>query len=124
MWNIVGYLAMLAAGVALTWATRVGIAIVALWAPSVELEVVYDAVWQFARYPITIYGQPLRFALSWVIPLAFISTVPARALTSGIGVTMFLTATVVGVTAGSSGARRLDAWTRALPVSKRSFCAC
>jgi len=90
---------MLTAGVALTWATRVGIAIVALWAPSVELDVVHDAVWQFARYPVTIYGQPLRFALSWVIPLAFISTVPARALTSGIGVTTFLAATVIGVTA-------------------------
>lgn len=97
LWNIAGWLAMMVAGVAITWATRVGLVIVALWAPSFSLDVVYDAVWQFARYPVTIYEQPLRIMLSWVIPLVFISTLPALALTKGLGGVALLAGVVTGV---------------------------
>lgn len=90
--NIGGWLAMLLVSLAIAWATRVGLAIIALWMPALELGVVYHAVWQFARYPVAIYGQPLRFALTWVLPLTLISTAPATALARGIPWPTFLIA--------------------------------
>jgi ABC-2 type transport system permease protein len=82
--NILGCVVMLAAGIGITWATRVGLALIALWSPATSLDVVYDAGWQFARYPVSIFGQPFRFVFSWVLPLAFISSVPTQALTHGV----------------------------------------
>ncbi len=84
--NGIAWLTLLVASLALTWASRVLIAMVALWVPGLALDVVYDGVWQFGRYPVTIYRQPARFVLSWVFPLAFITTLPARALTQGVSV--------------------------------------
>lgn len=97
--QIAGWLAMLAIGIGIMWATRVDLAIVALWAPSLALDVVYDAVWQFGRYPVSIYRQPLRLVLSSVIPLAFIATAPARALTRGIDGWTLIIGTAIGVAA-------------------------
>lgn len=80
-WSMLGWLLMLAAGIAVSWASRVLLASLAFWAPSFQPDVLYKALWQFGRYPVTIYRQPVRFALTWVFPLAFIATLPARALT-------------------------------------------
>lgn len=96
--QVAGGLAMLAIGIAIMWATRVGLAVVVLWAPSLALDVVHDAVWQFGRYPVSIYRQPLRLVLSSVIPLAFISTAPAHALTRGIdGSTLLIGAGIAAI---------------------------
>lgn len=84
LWNACSWLLMLAVGLVITWASHVLLACVVLWAPGLELDVVYGALWQFGRYPISIYQQPLRFVLTYIIPVAFISTFPARALTEGI----------------------------------------
>jgi ABC-2 type transport system permease protein len=72
------------------------LASLALWAPSVQLDVVYGALWQFGRYPVSVYRQPLRFVLTYVLPVAFISTVPALALTRGAGPILILIGLVVG----------------------------
>lgn len=56
--NAVAWLILLLAGFALTWGTRTLIAMLALWVPGLALDVVYDGVWQFGRYPVTIYRQP------------------------------------------------------------------
>jgi ABC-2 type transport system permease protein len=45
-----------------------------------ELNVFYSAIWQFGRYPVTIYQQPLRFVLTYMLPFAFIATFPSSAL--------------------------------------------
>src|SRR3712207_720670 len=74
---------MLSVGITVTWSSRVLLASLALWSPGVDLDVVYGAVWQFGRYPVDIYRQPLRALLTYVVPVAFISTVPARVLTRG-----------------------------------------
>lgn len=96
---IVGWLLMLGAGIAITWATRVLVASLALWAPALELDVVYGAVWQFGRYPVSIYPRPIRFALTYMVPVAFIATVPARALIRGPSVELVLAALAVAAAA-------------------------
>lgn len=52
--QIVGWMLMLSIGLVLTWASRVCIAVMALWAPGLELDVVYTALWQAGRYPVSI----------------------------------------------------------------------
>lgn len=83
-------LAGLAAGVALVgvgivaaWAIRMACATVSFWAVGLELSVFWYAPWTLGRYPVDAYGRIARTALTYVLPVAFVSTFPARALTRG-----------------------------------------
>lgn len=111
--NGMAWLALLLTSFALTWATRVIVAMLALWVPGLALDVVYEGLWQFARYPVTIYRQPVRFVLSWVLPFAFITTLPARALTRGVSPLVLALSLAFGIaavvlvqTAWNAGLRR------------------
>ncbi|MDQ3327241.1 MAG: ABC-2 family transporter protein [Chloroflexota bacterium] len=95
--SIAGWLVMLGVGIAITWVSRVLVASLSFWAPQTQLDMVYEALWQFGRYPVSIYRQPLRFVLTWVLPVAFISTFPARALTGGARVELLAGGAVVGI---------------------------
>jgi len=80
-WAVLNWLVLTGAGLIIIWAVRVLIACLALWNPFIELQVFFSAIWQFGRYPVDIYRQPLRFILTCVLPLAFIASFPASALT-------------------------------------------
>lgn len=99
LWHIVSWITMMSAAIAITWATRTMLTVIALWAPSLTLDVVYDAAWQFGRYPVSIYKQPFRFALTYVVPLAFITTLPAQALARGIDIEVLLAGMAFAVVA-------------------------
>jgi ABC-2 type transport system permease protein len=45
---------------------------------------VFDALYQMARYPVGIYPGWLRLALTWVVPVGIMTTVPAQALSGGL----------------------------------------
>lgn len=104
---------LLAAGVMIAWSYRVVLAGLAFWAPGLEPSVLYFAFWQLGRYPITIYHPALRLLLTYVIPVAFIATVPARALAHGSTPTLLLqsaaaalVATLVAGRVWTAGLRR------------------
>ncbi len=88
--GVLAWAVLLAAGVAITWASRVLLACLAFWAPYVEPDVLYDAFWQLGRYPVGIYHPAVRALLTAVVPVAFIATIPARALTRGAGPPLLL----------------------------------
>lgn len=81
--GVLAWLALLAAGVGVTWALGVFLACLAFWAPRLELDVMFGAAWELARYPVDIYRRPLRFVLTYVFPMALITTLPAGALVRG-----------------------------------------
>lgn len=110
-WHVVGWVLMVACGCAICWATRVGLACLALWAPALSMDVVYGAVWQFGRFPVSVFDQPARFVLAWVIPLGLISTLPAMALVRGPEVGQ-LAVSLLAAIAGVVVVRQL--WTRGL----------
>ena len=95
--GVLGWLLMLAAGLAVTWASRVLLACIAFWTPGMDLDVMYSAFWQFGRYPVSIYRQPLRFVLTYLLPVAFIATIPARVLTHGARPVLLLAGPAVGI---------------------------
>lgn len=83
-WGVVGWLFLLAIGLIISWAVRVLLASVVFWVASVQLDVFYTAVWEFGRYPVLIYRQPVRFFLTYILPIAFVATYPAATLAEGI----------------------------------------
>jgi ABC-2 type transport system permease protein len=57
--------------------------------------VIFQAVYQAGRWPITIYPVWLQTTLTFLVPIAFAVTVPAEALTGRLnGQTLFMTAAV------------------------------
>lgn len=75
------WLVLLGAGLAISWAFRVLTASAALFALNTDLSTMFNSCWQFGRYPVTMYRQPFRALLTFVLPVAFVSTLPAQALT-------------------------------------------
>lgn len=73
------------AGIATMWATRLLVAALAFWSPYGDPSVLYEAAWQLGRYPVGIYPAALRVILATVVPIAFLTTVPARILLGGGG---------------------------------------
>jgi ABC-2 type transport system permease protein len=97
--SIFAWCVLLASSIAMTWVTRVMIASLAFWAPSFQPDVLYGAAWQLGRYPISMYRQPIRFTLTWVVPMAMIATFPAQALVRGPGYSLLfagISVTVAG----------------------------
>ncbi|HEV8638088.1 MAG TPA: ABC-2 family transporter protein [Chloroflexota bacterium] len=78
---VLGWLALVTDAAVVTWATRVLLASLTFWAPDGTRDVLYDALWQLGRYPVEIHRQPLRFVVTYVLPVAFVATLPAAALT-------------------------------------------
>jgi len=74
---------LVAVGVVVAWALRFVLASMSFWAGGLELTVLFSAPWQLGRYPTDVYGGRLRLVLTYVVPVAFVSTRPARALAHG-----------------------------------------
>lgn len=109
--HVAAWLLLLATGITVTWASRVLLGSIALWSPGTDLGIAFNSMWQFGGYPVSIYGRPIRFVLTYVLTVAFISTVPARALTRGAGPVLLIVA--VAVAGGSVLVVRL-VWTAGL----------
>jgi ABC-2 type transport system permease protein len=82
--GVLAGLALLLCGAIIAWAFRVLFTVsLAFWAPGLDLTVAFSGLWQMGRYPVSIYSRPVRLILTYVVPVAFVSTVPVRVLTHG-----------------------------------------
>ena len=77
------YLLQLGSGVVVAWAYLVVLASASFWATGLELNVLYSASWQLGRYPVDVYHTAITRFLTFVVPIAFVSTYPARTLAGG-----------------------------------------
>ena len=72
----------LAAAATVVYAIWVTLMCLAFWFVSVEnIAVLFDAVFEGARYPVSAYPGALRFLFVYLIPIAWTTTIPASALT-------------------------------------------
>lgn len=72
---------MLAAGFAIVYGVWLMLGTLCFWFVRVQnIEMVFWNVFEAGRFPIDIYRPAVRWTLTYVIPLAFITTVPAAAL--------------------------------------------
>ncbi|WP_238161572.1 ABC transporter permease [Kribbella antibiotica] len=83
LYGVLSWLLLVIAGLVVTWALSVLLACLAFWAPKLQLDVFYHSAWQLGRYPTDVFARPIRFALTYVFPLALIAAVPSSALLNG-----------------------------------------
>jgi len=79
------FLAMLAAGAIIIYSFWLILATLSFWLVRVQnLEMIFWNVFEAGRYPVSIYGPPVRFVLTFVFPVAFAVNFPAQALAGGL----------------------------------------
>lgn len=79
--QVLMFVVMLAAGTVIIYAFWLILATCAFWFTRINnIEMVFWNVFEAGRYPIDIYRWSIRMGLTYVVPLAFITTFPARAL--------------------------------------------
>lgn len=80
----IAYLILLATSISIFYSFNLAMMTTAIWLVRVDnLWVLGESLVGVARYPIDIYETGLRRFLTFVVPLAFLSTVPARELVKG-----------------------------------------
>jgi ABC-type uncharacterized transport system, permease component len=76
------FVAMLAAGGVIIYSFWLILASLSFWFVRVEnLLEIFQSMYSAGRWPISLYPGWLRFALTFIIPVAFATTVPVEALT-------------------------------------------
>jgi ABC-2 type transport system permease protein len=77
-----GFLFALLAGAAIVYSFFMILATVSFWIVRADnILVIFLAVYDAGRWPVTIYPGALRWTLTFLVPVAFAVTVPAEALT-------------------------------------------
>jgi ABC-2 type transport system permease protein len=92
--QLASFVIALAAGVTILYAILLAFAGLVVWSPGFLFTWVFDALFQMARYPVGIYPAWLRLALTWVVPVGVMTTIPARAFSGDLPGTTLLGAVV------------------------------
>ena len=81
------FILMLLVGAVIIYSFWLMLATLSFWFVRVEniLEI-FQSMYQAGRWPISLYPGWLRFALTFIVPVAFATTVPAQALTGRLSV--------------------------------------
>lgn len=78
------FAAMLLAACMIMYSFWLALATLSFWLIRVpNLEMVFWNIFESARYPISIYPRGVRFALTYLLPAAFVVSFPAQALVGG-----------------------------------------
>lgn len=80
--RILIFLLLLAFSLIILYAIMLGVMTLCFWFVRLEnLMALLWAFWETGRYPITVYRGIPRFVLTYLIPVAFVTTVPAEVIT-------------------------------------------
>ena len=95
--EVLAFLLALFSAAAVVYSIWLALMSLAFWFVAVEnLSVLFDAVYEAARYPVTAYPGALRFLFVYLIPIAWTTTIPASTLTGRLGPATALGAAAVG----------------------------
>ena len=93
-----GFAGMLLAGGAIVYSFWLILASLSFWFVRVEnLLEIFRSMYEAGRWPVSLYPGWLRFALTFIVPVAFATTVPAEALTGRLNLPTLLGALAVAV---------------------------
>lgn len=82
VWQAIAFGGMLLAGGAIVYSFWLILATCAFWFVRVEnVLVIFQSMYEAGRWPVSLYPGWLRFGLTFLVPVAFATTVPAEALT-------------------------------------------
>lgn len=95
-WMIFKFLVMLASGMTIIYSFWLMLGTCAFWLTRISnIEMVFWSLFEAGRYPVTIYPPWLRYGLTFIVPLAFLTTFPAGTLVGKGGVVSVTVAVVV-----------------------------
>ena len=100
MYQWASFLVMIPAGVVMTYAFWVLLVTLAFW--FVRVDNFPEIFWTFfecGRFPVNVYRNPVRFLLTFVVPVAFLTTFPAATLLGLISPTYVIASVVVAMIA-------------------------
>jgi ABC-2 type transport system permease protein len=93
MGEAVSFGIMLLAGSIIIYCFWLILATLSFWFVRVEnILVIFQSMYEAGRWPISVYPGWLRFALTFVVPVAFATTVPAQALTGRLNIETLISA--------------------------------
>ena len=96
--QVVAFAAMLLAGAVIVYSFWLMLATLSFWFVRVEnILVIFQSMYEAGRWPISLYPGWLRFALTFLVPVAFATTVPAEALTGRLAVRTLVGAVALAV---------------------------
>lgn len=110
--QVLMFLVTFVAAAAVIYSAWIALMSTAFWSVGVEnIAVLFDSVWEAARYPVSAYPGALRFLFVYLVPIAWTTTVPASALTGRLTWEMAVTSVFIAA-ASLAGSRLL--WRAAL----------
>ena len=84
--------------IGMVYAIWLGLSTTAFWFVKTEnAGELFNGVFGAARFPVTSFPAPVRIVLTFVLPIAFISTVPAQALLGDVPITLVMLAPLISV---------------------------
>ncbi len=95
---------MLLAGLVVIYSFWLMLATLSFWFVRLEnILSIFQSMYEAGRWPLSLYPGWLRFALTFVVPVAFATTIPAQALTGRLAMPSLIgaVALAVGLTLGS-----------------------
>jgi ABC-2 type transport system permease protein len=92
------FIAMLVTGGVIIYSFWLILATLSFWFVRVEnITEIFRSMYEAGRWPVSLYPPWLRFILSFIIPVAFVTTVPAEALTGRLTSNNLLLAAALAV---------------------------
>ncbi len=102
--NLMLFLLTLISGLTILYAILLIFSALVFWSPGILFTWIFDGLFQMSRYPMGMYPGWLKMALTWIVPVGMITSIPAEALTGALNPWMAgasLALAAVLLTAGS-----------------------
>jgi len=97
-WQAGMFILMLIAGAVIIYSFFLILATLSFWFVRVEnILVIFQSMYEAGRWPVSLYPGWLRYGLTFIIPVAFATTVPAEALTGRLTWETLLVGVVLAV---------------------------
>ena len=79
--NLLIYFVLVLNGLIVATAIHIIVAAVAVWTQEIEQEIwIYRDLMTMGRFPLEIYSAPVRTVITFIVPIAFMVSFPAKAL--------------------------------------------
>lgn len=106
LWEAVTFALVLLSGGAIVYSFWLILAVFSFWFVRLEnILVIFQSMYEAGRWPISIYPQWMRYTLTFLVPIAFATTVPAEALSGRL-----TTETLIGAVALAIGLLVISRW--------------
>jgi ABC-2 type transport system permease protein len=97
-WQAAEFIGMLLVGGVIVYGFWLILATLSFWFVRVEnILVIFQSMYEAGRWPVSLYPGWLRYGLTFIVPVAFATTVPAEALTGRLNWETLLGAVILAV---------------------------